>query len=298
VTVIRFGVLGTGFWADVCHASGLAAHPDVELVGVWGRDPAKTSALAGRHGVEAEADLDALLAKVDAVSLAVPPDVQAELASRAARAGCHVLLEKPLALATDSAERVVDEIARAGVGSVVFFLQRFVEPVEAWLRESVAPREWDGGSATFLASSLMPHSPFSQSPWRHEHGALWDLAPHLLAVLIPALGPVGKVTAARGSRESVDIVLQHEGGASSEISASMTAPEATGGARLELWGPGGRTQAPLASDFETPYARAVSALVSTIDTGRPHPCTAAFGAEVVRVLAAAQRLMARAPVSA
>jgi 3-hydroxyisobutyrate dehydrogenase-like beta-hydroxyacid dehydrogenase len=57
-----------------------------ELVGVWGRNPAKAEALARRFGVGGYEDLDALLGAVDAVAVAVPPDVQAELAVRAARA--------------------------------------------------------------------------------------------------------------------------------------------------------------------------------------------------------------------
>ena len=55
----RFGLLGTGHWADTVHAAPLAAHPEVELVGVWGRDPAKAAAVAERHGTVAERELDA-----------------------------------------------------------------------------------------------------------------------------------------------------------------------------------------------------------------------------------------------
>jgi len=290
--VVRFGVIGTGYWADVCHASGLAGHPDAELVGIWGRDPVKATALAERHRVEAEADLDALLDKVDAVSLAVPPDVQAEVALRAAQAGRHLLLEKPLALSIEAADRVVDEIEQAGVASVVFFRERFRESVQAWLTGAVAAGEWEGGTGMFLASSLAPDSPFAASPWRHRHGALWDLVPHLLALLIPVLGPVEDVVAARGVRDTAHVAFRHEGGASSDVTVSLTAPAAAECLRLELWGPSGFTQAPLAHGFEAPYARTVSALVSAIETGVPDPCAADFGAEVVHVVAAAERFLA------
>jgi predicted dehydrogenase len=66
--VLRFGVIGTGYWADVAHATGIGSHPEAELVGVWGRDPAKAAALAERHGARAFADYDELLAAVDAVA--------------------------------------------------------------------------------------------------------------------------------------------------------------------------------------------------------------------------------------
>ena len=50
---------------------------DTELVGVWGRDPARTGAFADRFGIQGHTDLDRLLAEVDAVAMAVPPDVPA-----------------------------------------------------------------------------------------------------------------------------------------------------------------------------------------------------------------------------
>jgi predicted dehydrogenase len=285
--VTRFGLVGTGYWADVCHAAGLAAHSDPELVAVWGRDPEKARALAEQYGVEAETDLDALLEKVDAVAFSVPPDVQADLAVRAARAGCHLLLEKPVALSVEAAERVVEAVTDAGVASVVFFTQRFVEPVDAWLR-LVGESEWEGGSGAFLTRSLAPDSPFSHSPWRREHGALWDLAPHLVALLIPTLGPVEEVTALRGRGDATHVILRHEGGPSSEITVSATVPPAAERLRLELWGPSGFSEAPLTNaDVRPPYARAISALVDSVETGRPHECSAAFGADVVRVLEAA-----------
>ena len=283
----RFGVLGTGYWADVCHAAGLVAHPDAELVGIWGRDPARATALASRHGVEAYADVESLFADVDAVAFAVPPDVQAPLAVQAAEAGCHVLLEKPLALSAEDAERVVDAVESAGVASVVFFTQRFREPVTVWL-ESVAKSEWDSGWAAFITASLGPDSPFSQSPWRSEYGGLWDLAPHLLALLIPGLGRVEDVSAVRGRRDTTHLVLRHEGERTSQLTVTATAPPAAERLQLELWGPGGFAAAPLVnSDFRPAYARATSALIAAIETGVPHPCSARFGAEVVRVIEAA-----------
>src|SRR4051812_19075638 len=85
--VLRFGLVGTGYWADFAHAAGIVAHPQAELVGVWGRDPAKAAALAAKHGVRAFDDLDELIAAVDAGALSVPPNVQAELALTAGAAG-------------------------------------------------------------------------------------------------------------------------------------------------------------------------------------------------------------------
>ncbi|MFD9246408.1 Gfo/Idh/MocA family protein, partial [Streptomyces sp. NPDC059556] len=91
----RIGLLGTGPWAGHTHAPALAGHPGIEFSGVWGRRPEAAGALAAASGTRAYDDVDALFEASDAVALALPPDVQAPLAVRAAHAGCHVLLDKP-----------------------------------------------------------------------------------------------------------------------------------------------------------------------------------------------------------
>src|SRR5439155_13758261 len=96
---LRFGLVGTGYWARIAHAPALAATEGIELAAVWGRDPGAAAALAAEHGATSVDDIDALLAAVDGVAFAVPPDVQAPIAAAAARAGKHLMLEKPIAIA-------------------------------------------------------------------------------------------------------------------------------------------------------------------------------------------------------
>ncbi len=293
----RFGVLGTGFWADTCHAAGLASHPGTELVGVWGRDLGKASAVAERHGVRAEADLDALLAEVDAVAIAVAPAAQPELAVRAAEAGCHLLLEKPLALSTREAEQVLAAVERAGVVTLTYFAFHFIEPGASWVRDSLTAEEWHGGTFNLLASVLAPGSPFKDSRWRQRDGVvLWDAAPHLLSLMLPALGPVSDVTAVRGRGETVHIALGHEGGGVSAASTSLTVPERAERISFELWGPSGLSRYPdeLGSDEEA-YANAISALLATIETGAPSACDIAFSAEIVRVLERLDDFLTKGP---
>ena len=83
---LRVGLIGTGYWARSVHAAGVRHHPDADLVGVWGRDSARSAELANEFGTRAYADVDALLADVDALTFAVPPEVQCDLAVRAAAA--------------------------------------------------------------------------------------------------------------------------------------------------------------------------------------------------------------------
>ena len=65
---MRIGLVGTGYWATAIHGPGAAGHPQMEFVGVWGRDAAKTAQAAHGLGVRAYSDFDALLDDVDAAN--------------------------------------------------------------------------------------------------------------------------------------------------------------------------------------------------------------------------------------
>src|SRR5215212_7332579 len=287
---MRFGVLGTGFWAHRVHAATLASHPSAELVGVWGRDLAKAKAVGAEFEVAGFADLDALLAQVDAVAIALPPHVQEPLAVRAAEAGKHLLLEKPIALDVAAADRVVEAVAGAGVSSVVFFTFRFQAATSTWLAQA-ARTTLAGGHGSWLGS--LAGSPFDSSPWRKEHGALWDIGPHALSLLIPALGPVESVQAGPGLRDTVHLVLTHAGGVASTVTLSHTVAPMASGIEFFVHGDAGRLV--LLPDAESPveaFGTAVDELTAAALTGGAHPCDAAFGRDVVAVLAAATRALA------
>ena len=286
---MRFGVLGTGFWAREVHAAALAAHPTAELAGVWGRDLAKAKAMGAEFDVPGFGDVDELLSRVDAVAIALPPDVQVPLAVRAAEAGKHLLLEKPIALDVAGADRVVEAAAAAGVASVVFFTFRFQPATSTWLTQA-ARTTLAGGHGSWLGS--LTGSPFDASPWRKEHGALWDVGPHALSLLIPTLGPVVSVQAGAGLRDTVHLVLTHAGGIASTVSLSHTVAPMSSGIELFVHGDAGRLV--LLPDSESPveaFGTAVDELTAAALTGGAHPCDAAFGRDVVAVLAAATRAL-------
>ncbi|MHC3467097.1 Gfo/Idh/MocA family protein [Streptomyces sp. 7R007] len=293
---MRTGLLGTGPWARMAHAPALAEHDGVEFAGVWGRRPEAAKDLADRYGARAYDDVDELLADVDAVAVALPPAVQAELAVRAARAGCHLLLDKPVATTVDQARAVADAAAEADIASVVFFTTRFLAETDAWITRQADAGGWFTARAEWLGAVFTSDSPFADSPWRREKGALWDVGPHALSVLLPVLGDARRVTAAaHGPGDTAHLVLDHAGGASSTLTLSLTAPPAAAGATVELRGESGVTVLPESSDGAvTALVRAADALLTAARTGRPHPCDAAFGARVTEILAEGERLLAGA----
>jgi predicted dehydrogenase len=287
---LRFGLVGTGYWARIAHAPALASTQGVEFAAVWGRDPRAAAELAAGYHATPHEDITAFLAGVDAVSFAVPPDVQAAVATQAARAGKHLLLEKPVALTGAAADDLVEAVEQAGVASVVFFTQRFLPDVRAWLAEVETRGGWTGGVSAWLGSALRESNPFN-TPWRQDKGGLWDVGPHMISLLWASLGPVTSVTADAGPADVAHLVLHHQGGATSTITVTLSATEAAAGFEVYVWGESGRLAAPGGIvDQVAALSTALAELTANARAGQTrHPCDVRFGRDVGRVLAEAQR---------
>ncbi|SCL18733.1 Predicted dehydrogenase [Micromonospora nigra] len=293
---MRFGLFGTGHWAAETHGAALDAHPAATLAGVWGRDPGRATALAQRYGVPAYDDVDALIEACDAVAVALPPDVQAGIATRAASAGRHLLLDKPLALTVADADRVVAEAGRAGVASVVFFTARYQPDVAGFLASAAAAGGWHTAHAVRFGSIFQPGSPYGGSLWRRRHGALWDIGPHALSILLPVLGRVNRVAASDGPRGLVHLLLGHDGGATSTVSLTLDAPPAAAAHEFVFYGDNGvEAVPPGAGSAAEAFGVAIDQLLAEVASGtRDHHCDVRFGREVVAVLAAAETARAEA----
>ena len=292
---LRFGLAGTGHWAQITHAPALASTAGVEFAAVWGRNPDGARSLAAAFQATAHSDIDAFLADVDAVAFSVPPGVQNAIAIRAARAGKHLLLEKPVGTSVADADQLAEAVRQARVASVVFFTARFRADVRAWLADVTSRDGWAGGWAIWLGSSLLGSSPFN-TPWRRDKGGLWDLAPHAVSLLWAALGPVVSVTADAGRADVTHLVLHHESEATSAVTVTLRAPAIAGGVDLQVWGDSGRSAMPAEPD--QPVAALRTALAELVDSARSgrlaHPCDVRFGRDVTRVLAEADDQLATA----
>ncbi|HXP22221.1 MAG TPA: Gfo/Idh/MocA family oxidoreductase [Streptosporangiaceae bacterium] len=290
VRPLRFGLAGTGYWASITHAPALASTPGVEFAAVWGRNAGATAAIAAEYDITAHDDVDAFLADVDAVAFSVPPQVQTTLAVRAARAGKHLLLEKPIATSESAADALARSVGEAGVASVVFFTARFQPEVRAWLADVTRQGGWSGGCAVWLGTALLASSPFN-TPWRNDKGGLWDLGPHVVSLLWAALGPVRSVTADGGPADVAHLVLHHESGATSTVTVTLSASEAAECFELYVWGTPGRSAVP--PETERPVTALRTALTELSENARSgrleHPCDVRFGRDVGRVLAQAER---------
>jgi predicted dehydrogenase len=282
---MRFGLFGTGPWAHLAHAPALGAHDSVEFVGVWGRNPDKAAELAGQYGARPYAEIDALIADVDAVAIALPPDVQAPIALKAARAGKHLLLDKPIAFTTAEADEIVAAVTERDLSSVVFFTRRLMPQIVQFVADAQQTGGWIEGRVDHVGSIYTEGNPFGASAWRRESGGLWDVGPHAFALLLPILGPVTEVTAMAGARDMTHLLARHAEGAISALTLSVDVPPAAGREEAVIAGEAGIREMP-----PVPW-EPVSALGTAIDqllAGAGSELDVRFGARVTAILVACQ----------
>lgn len=124
------GVLGVGALGQH-HARHLAGLSDVRLVGVHDVDRARAKKVAGELGTVAFGEMDALLAQVEAVTVAVPTPAHAEVGLRALRRGVPVLMEKPLAATLAEADDLIAEARRRQVQLQVGHIERYNRAIRA-----------------------------------------------------------------------------------------------------------------------------------------------------------------------
>ncbi len=128
---MNIAMLGTGRIADGQLAPALAEVDGARLWSVLSRDAERGRAFAVRHGAAAanavHTDLDSLLADddLDAVLIATPDKLHVSQCVAAARAGKHVLAEKPMATEMADAEAMVEACDRAGVTLAVAYHLRW-----------------------------------------------------------------------------------------------------------------------------------------------------------------------------
>ena len=234
---VAVGLVGAGPWAEMLHAPMLAGGPETTLAGVWARRPEAARALAGAHGSRAVGSLEELWDVCEAVAFAVPPDVQAELGVAAARAGKHLLLDKPVALTVPSAEELAGAVDEAGVVSQMVLTNRYSPLGRAFLAEAEG-FETVGARCASLSGALLADNPFS-TPWRRRHGALLDVGPHLFDLLEGAVGSIEELSGRGDPLRWVSLTCRHAGGQVSEVSMSLSLPLAETVFECVLYGPAG-----------------------------------------------------------
>jgi len=125
------------------HLEAIQNIPDVEVVSLTGGRPESTREIAEKfHIPHWTSDLGATLAQpgVEAVILASPTQIHADLAEQVMRAGKHVLIEIPVADSVADSERIVEVQRETGVVAMAGHVRRF-NPSHQWVHQRIASGE-------------------------------------------------------------------------------------------------------------------------------------------------------------
>jgi len=136
---VRAGVIGVGHLGRL-HARIYGELEESNLVGVSDSDPDRSAEIGAEFGCAVYPSPEALLADVEAVSVAVPTPWHAKEGVAALDRGIHVLMEKPIAGSLAEADQLVGAAKGAGVILQVGHVERFSGAVQAALRIADNPR--------------------------------------------------------------------------------------------------------------------------------------------------------------
>lgn len=132
---LKVALLGCGGIAKRHADSALMLAQDMELVAGCGRDFSRTQAFAAQYpGMSAYDNLDQMLdnAAPDLVIATLPPFSRSGEVERIAARGVHLLVEKPIALDMEAADRMVQAVTASGVVAAIGFMYRFGDAIRQW----------------------------------------------------------------------------------------------------------------------------------------------------------------------
>jgi predicted dehydrogenase len=175
----QVAVVGYGNWGSK-HVRVFSSMPDVKVT-VVDSDPLRlASAKSSFPMIELDECLDRALETADCVVVATPPATHAPIAHAAIRAGCHVLVEKPLATSVVECEDLIDAARINGVHLMVG--HTFEHDPSIWkLREIV--RSGILGDIRYIDSARL-----NLGLYQDDVNVVWDLAPHDLSIINFILG--------------------------------------------------------------------------------------------------------------
>jgi predicted dehydrogenase len=187
-------VVGCGYWGRN-YVRIFGELPDARIVAVCDGDVTRLDAVGATHpdAMLTPSLADALaLPEVDLAVVCTPATTHWEIATACLRAGKHVLLEKPMATTTmqaDAINAVAEETGRLLMVGHTFLFNAGVQKVREYIERG------DVGRIYYIYSQRT-----SLGPIRHDVDALWDLAPHDIAIFNYLLGAVPTWVSAVGGR--------------------------------------------------------------------------------------------------
>jgi UDP-N-acetyl-2-amino-2-deoxyglucuronate dehydrogenase len=233
----RFGIVGCGMIAGF-HCKAVADIPDAEVTACFDTIPEAADRLAATVGCQPYYQLHDMLAdpNVDVVTICTPSGAHLDPAVAAAKAGKHVIVEKPLEITLKRCDAIIAACEQAGVALGTIFPSRFHESSQL-MKQAIDKGRFGRltmGDAyvKWYRSQQYYDSGAWRGTWRLDGGgALMNQAIHSVDLLIWLMGPVSEVSAhtATLAHERIEVediataTVRFENGALGVIEASTAA---------------------------------------------------------------------------
>jgi predicted dehydrogenase len=230
--LIRYGIVGCGHIAKK-HVAAIEAVEGAELVAVCDTNEERLSEFAV-DGVRGYTDLkDMLASDVDVVCICTPSGIHAPLTIQAAEAKKHVIVEKPMALTLEDADRMIDACEKNGVKMAVVHPNRF-RPAVVELKKQLEQGAFGKiGHANATVRWNRNQAYYDQAPWRGtkamDGGVLMNQAIHNMDLLLWMMGDIEEISSYHATRirniEAEDTsvsVIRFKNGALGVLEAAVT----------------------------------------------------------------------------
>ena len=283
---VKIGIIGTSGWTEFMYIHNLQDEPAAEITAVCGRNQERAKSLAAKYSIpQVYADYHDMIAKagLDAVIIASPDDLHHEMAIAAAKAGLHILCDKPLALTAEEAKQMLAAVEKAKVKHMTLFTFRWM-PFYHFVADLLAK----GAVGKIYNAEFRYISGYARKPeylWRADkaraNGAVADIGSHMIDMAHWLVGDIESVCASLGynvqrpgadgqqmenANDTAFMLVNFGNGAHGTIHVSMVAHVADRGQQqqVKIYGDAGSLE------FDMPYsgneAGAVVKLAKNSDT--------------------------------
>ena len=245
---LKFAIIGTGNVSND-HISALKKVEGAELTHIWGRNKEAVKALAAKHNIQWTHDYSGILnnPEIDVIDIVLPSGLHASFGIQAAKAGKHVVVEKPIDVSLDKAKALISECKKQEVTLSVISQRRFSEAMQRLHHYVVSGKFGKLLQGDAYVKWYRSQEYYDSAAWRGTYaldggGAFINQGIHYIDMLLWLMGPVKSVCArTRKAIHNIEVedtgiaMLEFAGGAQGVIQAS-TALFPGQPARLEIHG--------------------------------------------------------------
>lgn len=244
---IKWGVIGPGGIAKRrTIPEGITKAGNAELIAVFDIDTQANAEVAEKFGVTQTSTIEELLnTKIDAVYIATPAHLHGDQVRASAKAGKHILCEKPLGMTVAEAQEMIETCGQMKVKLGCAFMMRFVAQHQEALR---LIKEGRLGKPAYGRAQLSCWYPPMEGAWRQNPstgggGSLIDMGGHCIDLLEMFFGTVTRVSCFINnivhdykSEDSAVAMLFFENGALGTVDTYFCIPDNSSKNLLELYG--------------------------------------------------------------